>query len=240
MVYVGSKNRIAKYILPLILKDRKPNQWYVEPFAGGFNTIDKVSGNRIANDINYCLTELFRMLQQGWIPPGHITEKEYLAIKTNKEKYPAYLVGFVGFNCSYAGKWFGGYARGLSYKGVPRNYTNEGKRNMLAQVNSIKNIIIQNKNYWEMQIPPESIIYCDPPYKGTTEYAACKTKFDHETFFEWCRKMSKQKHVIYVSEYDAPADFECLWQKEIGNSLAIKTGNRKGIEKLFKHSKRKI
>ena len=32
---MGSKNRIVNEILPIILKDRKPNQWYVEPFVGG-------------------------------------------------------------------------------------------------------------------------------------------------------------------------------------------------------------
>lgn len=29
MKYMGSKERIAKHILPIILKDRKPEQWYV-------------------------------------------------------------------------------------------------------------------------------------------------------------------------------------------------------------------
>ncbi len=35
MKYMGSKARFAKDILPIILKDRKPEQWYVEPFARG-------------------------------------------------------------------------------------------------------------------------------------------------------------------------------------------------------------
>ena len=30
MKYMGSKNRFAKYLLPIMLKDRKPNQWYVK------------------------------------------------------------------------------------------------------------------------------------------------------------------------------------------------------------------
>lgn len=29
MVYMGSKNRIAKELIPIITKDLKPNQWYV-------------------------------------------------------------------------------------------------------------------------------------------------------------------------------------------------------------------
>lgn len=30
MVYMGSKNRIAKELIPIITKDLKPNQWYCE------------------------------------------------------------------------------------------------------------------------------------------------------------------------------------------------------------------
>lgn len=52
MKYMGSKNRIAKDILPIILKERKPEQWYVEPFVGGCNIIDKVDGNRLGSDKN--------------------------------------------------------------------------------------------------------------------------------------------------------------------------------------------
>ena len=42
MKYMGSKRRIAKYILPIMLEHRAPNQWWVEPFVGGGNMIDKV------------------------------------------------------------------------------------------------------------------------------------------------------------------------------------------------------
>lgn len=48
MIYMGSKARFAKELLPIILKDRKEGQWYVEPFCGGCNMIDKVTGNRMA------------------------------------------------------------------------------------------------------------------------------------------------------------------------------------------------
>ena len=39
MKYMGGKRRIASDILPIILLDRKSNQWYVEPFCGGCNII---------------------------------------------------------------------------------------------------------------------------------------------------------------------------------------------------------
>ena len=59
MKYMGSKNRHAKALLPIILKNRRDDQWYVEPFVGGFNMIDKVPGLRLANDSHYYLIELF-------------------------------------------------------------------------------------------------------------------------------------------------------------------------------------
>jgi DNA adenine methylase len=62
MKYMGSKARFTKEILPIILKDRKSGQWYVEPFAGGMNTICEVQGNRIANDKNYHLIEMWRWI----------------------------------------------------------------------------------------------------------------------------------------------------------------------------------
>lgn len=43
MKYMGSKARHAKELLPIILKDHTPDMWYVEPFVGGANMIDKVS-----------------------------------------------------------------------------------------------------------------------------------------------------------------------------------------------------
>ena len=49
---MGSKARHAKYILPIILADRKPEQWYIEPFVGGGNVIQYVQGNRLGADIN--------------------------------------------------------------------------------------------------------------------------------------------------------------------------------------------
>ena len=85
MQYMGSKNRLSKELLPIILKDRKENQIYVEPFCGGCNMIDKVEGRRLANDFNEYLVELWRALQKGWIPPTTVTKEEYDDIRLNKE-----------------------------------------------------------------------------------------------------------------------------------------------------------
>lgn len=230
MKYMGSKNRYAKELLQIILKDRQPGQWYVEPFVGGFNMIDKVDGNRIGADNHYYLIELFKKVRDGWIPPTEITNTDYNQIQHNRHLYPAELVGFVGFGCSYSGKWFGGYARGNDAKGNPRNYAAESSRNLVQQAKNLKGIDIRWKDYYDLVIPAESIIYCDPPYANTTKYAS---KFDHKEFWQWVRAREIEGHKIFVSEYDAPKDFHPVWQKKVNNSLTANTGSKQGIEKLF-------
>jgi len=77
MKYMGSKARHAKHILPIILKDRKPDQWYVEPFVGGANVIDKVDGKRIGADINPYVIAMLDALSKGWVPPQQISKEVY-------------------------------------------------------------------------------------------------------------------------------------------------------------------
>lgn len=97
-------------------------------------------------------------------------------------------------------------------------------------------VLFQNKPYYELVLPESSVIWCDPPYQGVSKY---KTgNFDYEFFWEWVRNVGEQKHSIFVSEYNAPADFECVWQKETKSSLSANGksgGNKNSVEKLFVH-----
>lgn len=77
MKYLGSKSRIVKEILPLILADREEGQYFVEPFCGGCNVTAKVSGNRIANDYNKYLIAMFEGLLSGENYPEHIERELY-------------------------------------------------------------------------------------------------------------------------------------------------------------------
>lgn len=237
MKYMGSKNRIAKYILPIILKNRTEGQWYVEPFCGGCNLIDKVTGNRIANDSHFELIEMFKALQQGWLPPTKVSEIEYLQIQGStpkaKELYGDKLDavrGVTGFAYSYAAKWFGGYCRGVTKNGVARDYIREGYNNVIKQLPFIKDIIFSNTTYNLLVLPDNCIIYCDPPYKNTTKY---KQSLDYDHFYAWCRYVKAEGHTIFISEYSMPDDFKCIWQKEQVSSLTRDTGSKRAIEKLF-------
>jgi DNA adenine methylase len=201
MVYLGSKRRIAKDILPIILKDRSEDQYYVEPFAGGMNSLCKVPGKRIANDINFYLIEMWKAFLSGWIP--EIISKElYDNIRVNKSSHPPHIVGWAGFGCSYSGKWFGGFVGEMSStEGKIRYRQEETKRNILAQLEYMQDVVFSSCNYSELNIPDNSIIYCDPPYRGTTGY---NSKIDHDKFWQWCRDQTYKGHQVFVSEYEAP------------------------------------
>ena len=233
---MGSKARFAKELLPIILKDRKDGQWYVEPFAGGMNLISEVGGNRIANDVHYHLVEMWKALVAGWIPPEQVTKEEYYEVKRLLSEVSPEIGGWVGFNCSYSGKWFDGYAgKTLTKSGTIRDYQLEARNNVLAQVSKMSGVIFTNHSYEEMEIPSNSIVYCDPPYFGTRKYSS---KIDHDNYWNWVRSISTQGHNVFVSEYSAPEDFECIWEKSTKSSISangVTGGSSNSIEKLFKY-----
>lgn len=232
MKYVGSKNRYAKYIIPLL--DRT-DQLVVEPFAGGLNLTQHIKGSRWANDINHYVINMFKAMLDGWQPPSVVTEEHYIAIRNNPENYPDELVGFVGVGCSYSGKWFGGYARGNNSKGLPQNYAAESKRNVLRQIKHLKGVKLTALDYQAMVIPKGSVVYLDPPYKGTT--TPYLGGFDSNEFYSWVDVIAKDAHAVYLSEYNAPDSFELIWSKEVNNTLDKDTGAKKGQENLYRYKR---
>lgn len=231
MVYMGSKNRIAKELIPIITQDLQPNQWYVEPFVGGCNMIDKIDHpKKLGADNNKYLIALFKAIQNGQELPEYISKEEYQKVKANKDNYPDWYVGFVGFCCSFRGKFFSGYA-GIytSKEGESRNYQKQQINNILKQSIKLNDIKLECCSYDELEIPSNSIIYCDPPYNETTTY---KTgSFDSDKFWQWCRDKVKEGHKVFVSEYNAPDDFICVWQKDINSNLG--GTSKTATEKLF-------
>lgn len=232
MKYQGSKWLIAKYILPIILKERGENQTYVEPFVGGANMIDKVkTGHRMGFDSNHYVIEVFKALQRGWSPPTNISESIWRDIKGNKSKYPPELVGFVGICCSFGGKWFNGYAHPDKRDG--KNRALVGTNNLLKQTPNIQDVEFDSCRYEivDFFIPNNSLIYCDPPYNNTTKY---KDSFDSELFYDWCRMMVKKGHTVFVSEYSAHFDFELVFEKGHLTTLSSKCNKSIRYERLYR------
>jgi len=225
MQYFGGKNRIAKDIVLLLNKYRKDNQQFVEPFCGGINITCLMNGNILANDKNFELIEMYKAIQNGWIPPEDVSEIDYENAKISIDYK---LKAFIGIGCSYSGKWFGGYARGQN----GRNYSKNAKNSLFKKFKTLStNTIFICKDYKDI-ICDNSLIYCDPPYNNTTNYKF--GIFNSEEFWNWCRNMSKRNNTVIISEYNAPDDFKCIWYKETKTDIRTKNnGKETRIEKLF-------
>lgn len=227
MKYVGSKERHCKEILPIILAAR--TGLYVEPFIGGASVISKVTGPRLGADLNPHVIALWSAIRDGWTPPFNISECEYRKARDCQDIDA--LTAFIGFGCSFAGKWFGGYARGNDAKGKPRNYAAESSRAAVKKRAGLVGADLVHCSYDELAIPNGSTVYCDPPYAGTQGYAT--GGFDHAKFWNWCDDLVVRGCKVFVSEYSAPDGWICVWKKQVNNTLDKDTGAKKGVERLF-------
>lgn len=81
-------------------------------------------------------------------------------------------------------------------------------------------------DYNDVNIEPNSVIYCDIPYNNTADY---NVAFDYEKFYDWALR---QTNPVYISSYTMPEDFIPIWAKSIQCSMsAIKPVIRQ--ERLF-------
>lgn len=74
----------------------------------------------------------------------------------------------------------------------------------LEQLERLEQLQLTSLSYDQVDIIPNSVIYCDPPYKGTAGYTK---SFDHDKFWEWVRT---HKTPIFISEYTAPKDINVV------------------------------
>jgi DNA adenine methylase len=232
MQYQGSKKQLAKYILPIILKDRQEGQWYVEPFCGGCNTLSEVTGNRIGADSNQALINMWREVAKGWLPPKFVDEQEYLTLKT-KNDIDNPLTAYAFCVYSYRNIYRNGYDKSISFdkrNGKWYDQATGAWKNNYKQFPKLRDVTFLCRSYDELKIPNASIIYCDPPYANTFGY---QTKFNSEWFWNWVRFMVAAGHKVFISEYVAPDDFTCVWEKELRETNFAK--GKKHIEKLFVH-----
>lgn len=230
MHYMGSKKNHAHEILAITLANRKPGQWYVEPFVGGGNIINKVpheQGPRRAGDMNqYMLSALDAVGNHGWVPPEHISEKQYLAIKNDRMRHPFVpwvaaelgvpekfwkaLVGVVGTGSSFGSKWFDTYTG----TNTPQKWI-DARKAAISDAPGLRGVEFVWSSFDDLDIPEGALVYCDPPYRSTTGYlkeAHLEApsgereayKWDAVKFWRWADALVDRGHLVYVSEYLGP------------------------------------
>lgn len=135
MRYQGGKSRIAQPIAKIITTVAGGGRCFVSLFCGSCAVESKVQGftRKILNDRHQYLIALLRGVQSGYELPESITAEQYQYIREHKDEDPA-LAGFVGFGCSFGGKWFGGYARNAT----GTNYALQSKRSLLKDMATLQ------------------------------------------------------------------------------------------------------
>ncbi len=239
MKYIGSKSRIAADIVPILQNIINENgiKHYIEPFVGGFNVIDKITcENRLGNDIDPLVCDLVETCREY---PALLdmlktpTREEYYDVRDNAYKYQGWYRAAILLFASYNARVYGGCygATANTKSGVVRNYFEESKANFQRQLPALKGILVGCCDYRDLRFPlhEKALIYCDPPYADTVGYSE---KFDTAAFWEWCRRQSLAGHVVVVSEYAAPDDFVCIWERETTIHLNNR-GKTHRQEKLF-------
>ncbi len=223
MKYQGSKARIVNEILPIMLNAMRPDQAFVDGFTGGGSVIQNVPPEyrRIANDNNRYLIAMWEKLTTtNWQPPTRIEKSFYDKVRDswhkNDGKYEDALIGWVGFQASRNGRFFDGGYSSHNHKG--RDYINENIRNTIKQLPFLMGGEWQCGSYECISMPKASLVYYDPPYRGTSSYTTAKD-FDYDRFYDWVRQMKRDGHTVYISEYNMPGDFSAVWQKTITNSV---------------------
>lgn len=229
MQYLGGKSKIRKELSAFLKSIRKENQTYLEPFIGGGWILQEMDGVRIGGDGNEALINLYKAVQDGWVPPDFVSEETWRKYKQNPDpKDP--MTAFCRIGCGFGGDWNGGYARSEG----KTCYAATSMRSLLKQKPHIQDVELHHKLFHQWK-PENMLVYCDPPYQNTTNYGAFDG-FDHALFWETMREWSKNNTVV-ISEYNAPNDFVCVktFQSRMGLCSGAKGNRVIREEKLFIH-----
>lgn len=207
MQYSGGKHRYGRSIAAHIMAHMNKHNLsiYIEPMVGSGAVIRHIrqTYRRIAGDINPYAIALLSAVEKGWEPPEEVTEEEYYYIRDHKEQFPDQLVGFVGFACSWGGKWFGGYARSSN-----RNYAKNGRNSLLKIAPMLRGIMWYVGDYTVI-VSQGALVYFDPPYRGVTS-GYIRQHFDHAHFYAWVDFLAKRNNHIFLTEFYVPDGFEII------------------------------
>jgi DNA adenine methylase len=231
--YLGGKSRLAKRICGILEAARKPGQRFVDVFTGGANIVAGMSdrGPRVANDGCEPLIVLYRAWLDGWRPPD-ITREVWQAAKLSKDPADP-LTAFCGFGVSFNGMWFSSFAAPRP-KPRPRVPTGEipaesAVRSLTAKLTRCSDVSFVCSDFAHLEILPGDLVYCDPPYRGTTAYGYFRG-FDYDLYLSKLTEWSAIADV-FVSEYAAQAD-TCEQIAEFAESKPSSMGSK--IECLYR------
>ena len=185
------------------------------------------------SDANESLIVLLQAIQTGWMPSktlAKLTNGEYKRIRSQADSLtPEYA--FIATALSFGGKWFGGLAGVNNSRYSTEDYFNRAcvEIQKMHEFFCGADVDIQCSEYEYSTVVDDCILYCDPPYLGTTKIFK---PFDSNRFTEWVVRNSLRSRV-YVSEYtQLDRSFIPVWSKTQSEHLS-KTIGAKRTERLY-------
>lgn len=98
----------------------------------------------------------------------------------------------------------------------------------LQQLEQLEQLELLNKSYDEVEIKPNSIIYCDIPYKSTSKYTL---EFNYDKFYNWA---ASQNEPVFISEYNIDdGRFICIKELERISLKDAAATCKKVCEKIY-------
>lgn len=230
--FMGSKNRIAEWVVDIL----PSSDTLYDLFAGGCSVTHcaMLSGkwnNYVINDINPGVTQLFidavknalegiedRKQRRLAFCPAVVRKIKELNDETLLADNPLYKSINVGKNFKLESS-----IRTDRIKSLER-------LERLERLNGVSSPVKPTRlclDYRDVEIAPDSTVYCDIPYIGTTKYIS--GDFDHNAFYEWALS---RPFDVYISEYSMPEGFTCIGERARLMTFNSNTSYNT-IEKIF-------
>lgn len=241
--WVGGKNHLRKYILPLIPQNMQ-DQVYIEPFFGGgsiFFGRERMAGSEIINDLNNDIINLYKIVQKD--PEAFTHRFDYVfrsrtlfnEIRDSKptDNFERAFRTFYLLSAGFGGKYSDAHKPTCATEGA-RSITNWQNR-IRAISKRLQNAFIENKDAlvlieeWNRK---RAFFYLDPPYFSKEKYYNDGT-FNHTKLAELL-KQSAARWILSYNDCPEIIDFyKDFKQKIITRRCALDQHHSKDFSEII-------
>ncbi len=230
-MYAGGKTKLLKHYRP-IFENLPDSGTYVEPFFGGGAVFSVLGAHKrsFVNDVNTELMGIYEAVRDN--PDVFIAEctrgaQRVLRSKDRKATYyemrseywesPTPEKLYVLMRCSFNGVWqtcrdshgLFGTPAGLLTQSRPDQIVDSALIHEWSAL--LGNAVITSTDFENVPVPDGSVVYLDPPYRGSfTTYGKKFGDDEQMRVVEWAKKMSMTSTVLFANRDNWDNFFENL------------------------------
>lgn len=241
--YMGNKSRLLTNLHQLLHQlDLPDTDSFVDLFCGGGSvgySMAPFYKHIIMNDLDTGIISLHKTLRDH---PERIAL--FAQVEPSKEEFNTYKLGVSDYD-TYIRQIYSFSTNGKAYlwgeerMNTPKEELNRQRSEPKERYRHLEDVVLmygrydphiifENKSYKEVDIPADAIVYCDPPYAGTTDYSV--GEFNHAEFYDWCRNCP---NIVLISEYNMPDDFFLLEEWGLASQGGGNKNTKIAREKLY-------